>query len=145
MRATPPLCAQAMAESAGSPFNAFGADAAEEAGDEELLDDVELVDDDGLLRGTVGRPSSRRAKKAAARSELITIRWRLCLPNPHPTAPSYLHTTASSSRHREVPVSRFLARILRDHAAGCAKADPCPRAREARAPIRQRHVGPLAR
>ena len=64
-----------MAESAGSPSDAFGADAAEEADDEELLDEEELVDDDGLLRGTEGRPSSRRAKKADARSELITIRW----------------------------------------------------------------------
>ena len=78
MRDTPPFCAQAMAETVGPPFNKFGADAAEaddeELLDEELLDEEELVDDDGLLRGTVGRPSSRRAKKAAARSELITIR-----------------------------------------------------------------------
>ena len=78
MRDTPPFCAQAMAESVGPPFNKFGADAAEaddeELLDEELLDEEELVDDDGLLRGTEGRPSSRRAKKAAARSELITIR-----------------------------------------------------------------------
>ena len=61
-----PFCAQAMAESVGPPFNKFGADAAEaddeELLDEELLDEEELVDDDGLLRGTEGRPSSRRAK-----------------------------------------------------------------------------------
>ena len=66
-----------MAESVGAPFNKFGADAAEaddeQLLDEELLDEEELVDDDGLLRGTEGRPSSRRAKKAAARSELITM------------------------------------------------------------------------
>ena len=67
-----------MAESVGPPFNKFGAEADdEEPLDEELLDKEKLVDDDGLLRGTEGRPSSRRAKKSAARSELITIRLLL--------------------------------------------------------------------
>ena len=72
MRQVPPLCAQAMAVSAGLPR----AGAPEETDDEEevVLDEEELVDDEDLLRGKGGRPSSRRAKKSPARSEVITNR-----------------------------------------------------------------------
>ena len=84
MRDTPTFAPKSMAESVGPPFNKFGAEADdEEPLDEELLDEEELVDDDGLLRGTEGRPSSRRAKKAAARSELITMRWLFANPAYH--------------------------------------------------------------
>ena len=76
MRQTPPLCAQAMAVSAGVPLNTRGASASEEtdAEEEEVLAEAVLVGDGDLLRGKGGRPPFRRSKKSAARSEVSTSR-----------------------------------------------------------------------
>ena len=75
MREAPPLCAQRMAASADLRASEESPDEEDDEFDEELLVDEEvLVDDDEVLRGREGRPPSRRAKKAAARVDVINKR-----------------------------------------------------------------------
>ena len=119
MLVTPPLCAQATAVLAAPPLTTFGADAEVDEDDDE-----ELVDDDSLLCGDGGRPLSRRAKKAAARSELITSRLVLAKSRSHCAFVCAHHGIAEPKSAGVFSCS--LARTLRDHATEYARADPCP-------------------
>ena len=74
MRVTPPLCAQdtVISRPAAPSPPTFGNAGGDEGDEEELFDAGELLH--ASCRGRGSRPSSRRAKKAAARAEVITSR-----------------------------------------------------------------------